>query len=230
MRFDEHFFRQIIPDALISGQFPQDISIAVDSRTVEHNDIFVALRGEHNDGHDFIKEVFAKGASGIIVAADSKHKYAEFLNSKEKNRLIIIVSDPQSALIALATSWRKKFTYPVIGITGSIGKTSAKELLGVLMKCAHKNALISQGNQNTQIGAAINILKMKASHDVAIFEMGVSRRNEMKLIARLVQPTIGVITKIGHSHMEGLGSLEDIAHQKRDIFSYFTQDNIGIIN
>lgn len=228
MHFDEHFLKRTIPGAIISGQLPRSVSFAVDSRFVERGDVFVALQGEHRDGHDFIKEAIAAGAIGALVAVESRTKYESFL--LDKKITIIMVPDPFTALINLAHAWRTHFAYPVIGVTGSIGKTSTKEHIALLLTLAGKKVLVSRGNQNTQIGAALNIMRMTSDHDVAIFEMGISRRNEMALIARLVRPTIGIITKIGHSHMEGLGSLEDIAHQKKDIFCCFSNDNIGIIN
>ena len=147
-----------------------------------------------------------------------------------KKLSIILVPDTRDALIALATAWRAQFSVPVIGITGSIGKTSTKEMLANILRLQGMNILVSQGNQNTALGLSMNILQMNAEHEVAIFEMGVSKRGEMGRMAALVKPTTAIITAIGHSHMEGLGSLADIASEKREIFKYFKENNIGIIN
>lgn len=227
MRFDEQFIRQAVPDACIMGVLPQYPCVVVDSRSIQKDEIFVALTGERCDGHTFIGEAFKKGALGVIVAADKKDLWSNYV-SKEK--LFIIVPDPFQALVAFATAWRTQFKCPIIGVTGSMGKTSTKETIAAVLKKAGKAFLVSQGNQNTQIGAAINILRLRPTHEVAVFEMGINRRGEMAKIAHIVRPTIGIITSIGHAHMEGLGSLQDIATEKRDIFKYFTEENIGIIN
>ena len=106
-------------------------------------------------------------------------------------------------------------------VTGSIGKTSTKEMLAHIVDVHGMNFLASEGNQNTALGISVNILKLRPEHQVAIFEMGISKRGEMARMADIVRPTSAVITSIGHSHMEGLGSLADIANEKRDIFKFF---------
>ena len=147
-----------------------------------------------------------------------------------RSKLIITVPDTLHALFRLACAWRAQFSYPVIGITGSVGKTSTKELLAHILTQHGKKVILSYGNQNTKIGLSLNILRMRSSHDIAVFEMGIAKRGEMAELAQLVRPTTAIITCIGHQHMDGLGSLNDIALEKRDIFKYFTEDSIGIIN
>ncbi len=231
MRFDENFIRQAVSDVSFVGTLPQQPLFVVDSRSVQKDTIFVALQGEHCDGHSFIIDALHKGAAGALIAADKKKVWYEQIQKEGfAHKLLIIVPDPLHALIAMATAWRKQFHCPVIGITGSMGKTSTKEAIAALLKGAGKSFIASIGNQNTQIGAAINVLRMRSNHEVAVFEMGVNRRGEMAAIAQIVRPTIGIITSVGHAHMEGLGSLNDIAVEKRDIFKYFTEENIGIIN
>ena len=138
--------------------------------------------------------------------------------------------NPLEALIDLARAWRSKFSIPIVGVTGSVGKTSTKEVIATVFRTAGQPYLASFGNQNTLIGVSINILKLRSEHKVAVFELGISKRSSMKEMAHLLQPTIALITHIGHAHMEGLGSLHDIAMEKRAIFSAFAPDNIGIIN
>jgi UDP-N-acetylmuramoyl-tripeptide--D-alanyl-D-alanine ligase len=134
------------------------------------------------------------------------------------------------SFIQLAIAWRSQFSYPVVAITGSVGKTSTKEFLSRIMLYHEKNYFVSHENQNTKIGVALNMLHMKPEHELAIFEIGISRRGEMIEIARILCPTTALITNIGHQHMDGLGSLNDIALEKRDVFKYLTEDSIGIIN
>ncbi len=231
MLFHEQFIRQVISDVSIIGNIPKDPSFIIDSRIAKEQDVFVALEGESDDGHAFVGDALQRGASAVLIARDKKDACLKTIDKNLlQNKTIIVVPDPLQALFALATSWREQFSYPVIGLTGSIGKTSAKETIATMLACAQRSYIVSHGNQNTQIGLALNLLRMRDHHEVAVFELGVSRRGEMALLARMAKPTIGVITSIGHCHMEGLGSLQDIASEKRDIFKYFTEHNIGIID
>ena len=231
MRLDQKFIRSVIPDAVCMGtDIPAAAVFTVDSRLVNQGEIFVAIKGIHADGHDFIHDALHNGASGLILAQKKQDCLKKIEESRLKKIAIIVVSDPEAAIIALAAAWRAQFTYPVIGITGSIGKTSTKEIVANILRMQGKLFLVSQGNQNTALGVSLNILKMQPEHEVAIFEMGISKRGEMARMAELVRPTSAVITAIGHSHMEGLGSLNDISAEKRDIFKFFKEDSIGIIN
>lgn len=231
MYFTKQFFELTLPDAIIKNDLlNKDAGFSVDSRLVQEGDIFVALKGNVNDGHQFIEEALSKGATGII-AEKSQQKTLDAINSSLlKDKFIVLVDDTLQALWKLAKAWRSQFNYPVIGITGSFGKTSTKEILSNVLKLHGKNALVSKGNQNSVRGLPLNILKMRSEHDIAVFELGINKREEMSKLVEMVKPTIGIITAVGHAHMEGLGSLSDIAAEKREIFKYFTESNIGIIN
>lgn len=231
MRFDEHFLNGALADAiLLDNNFPEEALFAVDTRSLEVGDIFVALPGTTTDGHCFIEDALRKGAAGIILAFEQQVLLKSIDASLLKKKLIIAVPDTLNALIRLATIWRDQYTYPVIGITGSVGKTSTKEMLVNICKASGIEYLASRGNENTRIGLSLNMLRMRKHHRVAIFEMGISKRGEMAELARILRPTSAVITTIGHSHMEGLGSLADIVVEKRAIFKYFNEESIGIIN
>lgn len=231
IRFDEQFIKTCIPDVIFfHKKISPDPIFSVDSRGVKPGEIFVALSGARTDGHDFVEQAVRNGASGLIIQSDRKECLASIPSADLSRLAIIIVSNTLQALISLAMAWRSQFSYPVVGITGSFGKTSTKETLSAILHNAGKNFLASYGNQNTQIGASLNILKMRPHHEIAIFEMGISRSGEMANLAKLIRPTVAVITSIGHCHMEGLGSLQNISVEKRDIFKYFTEENIGIIH
>lgn len=229
MRFDSSFVIKTLPEmSIVFGHFPENATFSIDSRSIQEGDIFVALQGVAFDGHDFVAQVFEKGAAGAIIA-ESKKDILKKINGLD-NKLILVVKDPLEALIKLASAWRLQFNYPVIAITGSVGKTSTKEMLAQIMAHAGKKYLVSHGNQNTRIGLALNMLRMREDHELAIFELGISKRGEMAELTQLLRPTSAVITNIGHQHMDGLGSLNDIALEKRDVFKYFTENSIGIIN
>jgi len=231
MRFDEHFVRGALSELVsVSGLFPQDPQFSVDSRTIQKGDIFFALSGVRVDGHDFLAQAVQRGAGGLCVAADKKHLLDAFDKKTLATLFVLVVPDTQYALIRFATVWRMQFDYPVVAITGSVGKTSTKELLAHVLDVQGVRYLASHGNQNTKIGIALNMIRMRASHTAAIFEVGINKRGEMAKLANMLRPTTAVITNIGHSHMEGLGSVGDIALEKRDIFKYFTPESIGIIN
>jgi UDP-N-acetylmuramoyl-tripeptide--D-alanyl-D-alanine ligase len=231
MQFDEQFIKNTLSDvAILHNLFPEDMQFSVDSRTIESGDIFIPLAGTYTDGHNFIEDAFKKGAAGCFLNYEKQDLLKTISPELLKNKLIIAVPDTLRALIDCAHAWRMQFTYPVIGITGSVGKTSTKELLAHVLDMHGTHYLISRGNQNTLIGAALNLLRMRSEHEVAIFEMGISNRGEMIKLAQLVRPTSALITNIGHQHMDGIGLLHDIAAEKRTVFKYFDETSIGIIN
>ncbi len=231
MQFDENFIRQILSDASIYGTIPINLSFSIDSRNIRKDDIYVALSGQQCDGHQFVVNACKNGARGAIISSNFLTECQQELKKNNLNdTFLIVVDNPKKALIKLAIAWREQFNIPIIGVTGSVGKTFTKEMIAKVFYVAGKSYVASYGNQNTQIGVALNVLRLRSEHEVAVFEMGVNRRGEMALLAQIVKPTIAVITSVGHAHMEGLGSLQDIALEKRNIFKYFTENDIGIVN
>ncbi|MGB8468148.1 MAG: UDP-N-acetylmuramoyl-tripeptide--D-alanyl-D-alanine ligase [Candidatus Babeliales bacterium] len=225
----EQFIRTTLPEAKIEGAVT-DLLFSIDTRTLQPGEIFVALEGGQTDGHLFIREALLRGASGIMIAASKRALLDTVDQALKAKSAIIIVPNPSQALLQLAQSWRAQFSYSVICVTGSVGKTSTKESIAHLLSCAGWRVHASVGNQNTLYGLALNILRMRPEHQVAIFELGISKPGEMARLAAIARPTIGVITGVGHAHMEALGSVQHIAAEKRDIFKYFGEDNIGIVN
>lgn len=231
MRFDEHFLKGVIPESeLLHKNIPKDAQFSIDTRTLQPGDIFIAIQGEQLDGHTFIQEAIAGGAAGLIINK-AQRSVLETCDAKKLSELFVFaVPDTLQALLRMASAWRAHFNYPVVGVTGSVGKTTTKALIASILQLHGTECIVSRENQNTRIGAALNILRMRKEHKAAIFEMGISERGDMVHLADLVRPTLAVITNIGHSHMEGIGSIQDVAQEKRMIFHYFTEENIGIIN
>lgn len=230
MRLDKSFLKKIVPEAeFLGASWGENPTFSLDSRTLEPGDIFIALPGSNTDGHLFIGDAFKRGAAGAMIAA-SKRAYLNELDKKIlSQKCFVLVADPKDALIKLATAWRAQFDCLVIGITGSVGKTTTKEMVGNILRASGTNFLLSCNNQNTILGVALTILRLREHHKVAVIEMGVNKRGEMSRMVDVVRPTSAVITYLGHCHMEGLGSLQDIANEKRTIFKHFKEDNIGII-
>ena len=231
MRFDEHFLRGALSDVtVIKNVFPDDATFCIDTRTLQPGDIFVALQGAQTDGHNFIAEALKKGAAGLLISAEKRN----FLNTLDaqliEGKLVVSVGDVLESLVKLAHCWRNQFEFPIVAITGSVGKTSTKQIIANVLELNGGDFFVSQGNQNTRIGLALNMLRLRRHHTVGIFEVGISKRGEMAKLVDLLRPTTALITGVGHSHMEGLGSLSDIALEKRDVFKFFKEDSIGIIN
>lgn len=228
MNFDTNFIAQTILSSFIQGQIPKNLNFCVDSRQVQSGDIFIAIKGSQSDGHDFVFQALQTGASGIVIAHEHKEKILKQFELQLKNKFILSVDEPESAIIKLAAAWRQKFNIPVIGITGTVGKTTTKEMVKTILEHAQIPSLVSYGNQNTLIGVSMNILKMSDVHRVAVLEMGIGETGKMQELAALVRPTFALITVIGHGHLKGLG--KQVAVEKLKIFSLFGSSNIGIIN
>jgi len=231
MRLDKDFLWSVLPDAVVAhGQFPEDFLFCVDTRSLQKGDIFIALKGKQTDGHLFVKDALQKHAGGIFIEKSKQDLLKDLDQDLLKKKLVVLVDNALSALTLLATAWRQRFDYPVVGITGSVGKTSTKEVLARIVAESGKNYLVSRGNQNSVIGLSLNVLRMRPTHEGAIFELGINKRGEMETLVDIAKPTIGLITGVGHTHMAGLGAVADIAAEKRIIFKYFKEENIGVIN
>ena len=231
MHINHTFIQSALADFISLGaSFPQDAHFCFDSRSINKGDVFIALAGNKVDGHTFIKNAIAQGAAGIFIATQHKNLIDTLSLTEKKGLFIGLVADPYQALLELAKAWREKITCPIIGITGSVGKTSTREMLVDIVKLSGMNYKASQGNNNTALSVSQTILDIRKEHQVVILEMGVSKRGEMLRMAQIVKPTSAVITTIGHSHSEGIGSIHDIAIEKCALFSQFKPDNIGIIN
>lgn len=230
MQLREEFIRSAIDrGTILYKNFPNEAAFSIDIETVRVGDIFVALQDKTNDTHVFIKEAFDKGAAGCIVQEDHQDCLKDFDINFLAKKLVIVVPDTLAALVALASKWREQFNYPVVAITGSTDKTSTQKML--MRICgAHGFTFNSfTDSKNGIASVAASVLGMRAEHSIAIFKLSISKRGEMAKMAKLVRPTVAVITTVGHSHMEGLGSIVDIAAEKRDIFKYFKEHNIGIV-
>src|ERR1700722_2005793 len=153
MRFDEHFVTGALSNvSIVHTNFPRDVHFSIDSRTLKQGDIFIALPGDRVDGHTFLHDAFAAGAAGCIISTEKRDLLTSIDPQLLCTKLVIVVPDTLHALYKLATAWRSQFTYPVVGITGSVGKTSTKELLAHMLERDGRSVVSSFANQNTKIG------------------------------------------------------------------------------
>jgi UDP-N-acetylmuramoyl-tripeptide--D-alanyl-D-alanine ligase len=230
MTFNQYYLRTALPNANFKFINKNKITgFAVDNRQIKPNEIFIALVGKQIDGHSFIESALDVGAGGIVINKDKQDYLKKIPKQKLKDKLIIVVNDTLEALYQLAKVWRQRFCYPVVAITGSVGKTTTKEIVANILRVANFDAVISLKNQNATIGLCLNILRMREYHKAAVFEVGISLTGEMELNINILRPDIGLITCVAHSHSNELGTLYQIVEQKRKIFKYFHANNIGII-
>ena len=193
--------------------------VVIDSRKVEPGDLFVAYKGEKTDGHAYVATALDKGAAACLV----EHPL------EGETRPQILVPDVQKALEQIAAAYRKTLTLPEIGITGSVGKTSAKEMIAAVLS-SRFSVLKTEGNLNNQIGVPMTLSRIEPEHDAAVVEMGISGFGEMSTLAEMAQPTIGVFTVIGHAHLEFLHDLDGVFRAKTEMISYLPKDGTVIVN
>lgn len=196
-----------------------------DTREINVGDIYLGIKGERFNGSNFYKEAFEKGAKGCILQDIEISK--EDINTYN-DKFIIIVDNVVDALQKIAKYKRSLYDIPVIGITGSVGKTSTKDIIASVMATKY-NVLKTEGNYNNEIGLPLTVLRLK-DHDALVLEMGMSAFGEISLLTDIAKPTTGVITVIGSSHIGELGSRENILKAKLEILEGLNEDGALIIN
>lgn len=195
-----------------------------DSRHVAEGDLFVALRGEHLDGHDFIADARAAGAAAALVSDDWATA------TPDAPLPVIAVPDTLVALQALAAYWRGLFDVPVIGITGSIGKSSTKEVVAAVLG-ARFEVVKSVGSYNNEVGLPLTVLKLNPDSQVAVLEMGGAYAfGEIEQLVGIARPSIGIVTNVTHSHLARMGSLEAIAQTKTELVAGLPPEGLAILN
>jgi UDP-N-acetylmuramoyl-tripeptide--D-alanyl-D-alanine ligase len=200
--------------------------ISIDSRTVKEGELFIAIRGDRYDGHDFVPAAIQKGAWGALVEQSAlEAKYAAMGGLRN----VIPVEDTLFSLQEMSLIHRKKFSVPVIGITGSNGKTTTKEMLASIM-LQKGPVLKNEGNLNNHIGVPLTLLKMDSHHTAAIIEMGMSGLGEIRTLARLAMPDVGAITNISAAHLQFLGSTDAVAEAKGELLQTMRSDGTAVLN
>ena len=201
-------------------------SVGTDSRAVTPGMLFVALKGERFDGHEFVREVLAKGAAGAMV----ERAWAD----ANPGLPLIAVNDTRLALGQLAASWRRRFAIPLLGITGSNGKTTVKEMCAAILRAqfdaAPDTVLATSGNLNNDIGLPLTLLRLRASHRAAVIEMGMNHAGEIDYLTRLAAPTVALVNNAQRAHLEGLGTVQDVALAKGEIFVGLAADGVAVFN
>lgn len=193
--------------------------VTTDSRKLQPGDLFVALRGERFDAHDFLPAVQQAGAAAALVEnVDSAIALPQ-----------LVVADTVQALGKVAALNRARFGGKLIGLTGSAGKTTTKEMIAAILAQAG-NPLVTAGNLNNHIGVPLTLLRLAPEHDCAVIEMGASACGEIAYLTQMVRPAVALVTNVEPAHIEGFGSIENVAHGKREIFSGLPADGVAVIN
>lgn len=208
-------------DVMFSG-------ISTDTRSLQPGQLFFALRGQHIDGEKFVAEAAARGAAGAVVAS-----------AHDADLPQLQVADTRRALGDLARHWRAQFAIPLVGITGSNGKTTVKEMTAAIMRAALRGdtkstiddrLLVTSGNLNNEIGLPCTLLNLNAGHRAAVVEMGAAHPGDIAYLARIAVPTVGVVTNTARAHLQGFGSIEEVASTKGELFEALAADATAVIN
>jgi UDP-N-acetylmuramoyl-tripeptide--D-alanyl-D-alanine ligase len=209
----------------VAGNFPREETAqgySIDSRTIGRGELFFAVKGERFDGHDFVSDALERGAVAAVVCTDQWHRYSW------TNR-VLAVEDTLIALQKLATAVRKLWGKPLVGVTGSAGKTTTKEAIAHVLG-SRLRVLKSEGNFNNHFGLPLMLLKLEPEHDVAVVEMGMSHAGEICALAKIAQPEIGVVTNVAPVHLEFFDSLAGIARAKYELVEGLPSDGTAVLN
>ncbi len=201
-------------------------NVAVDSRLVTPGALFVALRGEHVDGHQFVAEALARGARGALVERLPPPSATE---GTPDSPALICVPDTYRALQDLGRYWRARISPVVVGITGSVGKTTTKEAIAEVL-AQRFTVLRSEGNLNTEVGMPLMLLRARPSHQVLVLEMGAYNAGDIRLLAEIARPSVGVVTSVQPVHLERLGSIERIQQTKQELVEALPANGVAVLN
>ncbi len=211
-------------DGILIGDDRSFSQVSINTRTMQENDIFVAIKGDNFDGHQYIGQAEKNGACGLVVEEKCQSDLPQ-----------LVVKNTRLALGDIAKLWRSTFSIPVVAITGSCGKTTVKEMTAAIFQSAYGSALsekilATKGNLNNEIGVPLTLFRLEEAHKAAVIELGANHAGEIKYLVDLVKPDVAVITNVTPAHIEGFGSIEGIAKAKAEIYSGLDEKGIAIIN
>jgi UDP-N-acetylmuramoyl-tripeptide--D-alanyl-D-alanine ligase len=199
--------------------------ISIDSRAIRPDEIYVAIRGENHDGHDFVGQAFEKRAAAAVVAANWWRNHGGSFSGKP----VFVVFDTLAALQKLSNHHLSKFSVPVLALTGTNGKTTTKEMVAAVLSKSG-SVCKTQGNLNNHIGVPLTIFNLNKNHKYLVTEMGANHFGEIKALCEIAEPGYGLITNIGHGHVESFKSLDGVAQAKMELFDYLASSGTAFVN
>jgi len=215
---------------LLTGNSNQPIkAVLIDSREKAEDGLFIPIIGEKTDGHKYVSGALSGGAKSLFMQKESAYKEEILALAKDAGACVVAVEDTVAALQKFAAWYRNQFDIPVVGITGSVGKTTTKEMISAALE-TEKKVLKTIGNKNSQIGLPLMMFYLDHSYDVAVIEMGMSEVGEMKNLAAVARPECAVMTNIGVAHIAQLGSQENIRKEKLNIINKFDKNSVLFVN
>jgi UDP-N-acetylmuramoyl-tripeptide--D-alanyl-D-alanine ligase len=197
---------------------------SIDSRRVAADDLFVAIRGPQHDAHRFLDQAVGAGAAALLVCRDATADLAALGDAA-----VVAVDDTTRALGEVAAGHRRAFTGPVVAVTGSNGKTTTKEMCAAILSVSAP-CLRNEGNLNNEFGLPLTLLRRERDHASAVVELGMNHRGEIARLAAIARPTVGLVTNVGTAHIEFLGSREEIAREKGDLYAALPADGVAVVN
>ena len=201
---------------LIEGK--EALNVTTDSRKIVPGCVFVALKGEHFDGNDFVAQAFRQGAAWALM--EDRDKYALLSEEDQRRTTLPAEGGTGIGLIQdLARAWRRELGLPILGITGTNGKTTTKELCAAVLSTKYK-LYYTQGNLNNQLGVPLTLLSITRAHEMAIVEMGASHPGDIKELVEIAEPNYGLITNVGKAHLQGFGSFEGVKRTKAELYDF----------
>ncbi|MDH3227404.1 MAG: UDP-N-acetylmuramoyl-tripeptide--D-alanyl-D-alanine ligase [Thermoleophilia bacterium] len=192
--------------------------VGIDTRGLDAGALFVAIKGEHLDGNDFVADAHARGAAGALVSTLASVPLPQ-----------VKVADTRGAFGQMARAWRANFAVPVVAVTGSNGKTTVKELIASILT-AKRRVCATRGNLNNEIGVPLTLMELTARHEVLVVELGANHAGEIAYLSGLTQPTVGVITNANAAHLEGFGSVAGVAAAKGELLDQLPRSGTAVIN
>ena len=198
--------------------------VITDSRTIREGDLFVALKGERFDGHDFVEDALRRGAAGALVAGDRAARYAP-------DAACIAVRDTRLALGQLARAWRARFALPLIAVVGSNGKTTVTQMIAsILREHAGPAAFHTEGNLNNDIGLPLTLLRLRPQHRIGVVELGMNHRGEIAYLSGMAGPRVALVNNAQREHQEFMQSVAEVAAENASIFDFLPHDGTAIVN
>jgi UDP-N-acetylmuramoyl-tripeptide--D-alanyl-D-alanine ligase len=210
---------------------PRFEGVSTDTRTIASGELFIALKGENFDGHEFVGAAAERGAAAAMVDQD-------WAAGRSSGLPLLTVADTRLALGYLGASWRARFDIPLIGVTGSNGKTTVKEMIAAILRARALSdgydpelaVLATTGNLNNDIGLPLMLLRLHGSHRAAVIEMGMNHPGEIAYLTRLAQPTVALVNNAQRAHLAGLGGVAEVARAKGEIFDGLREGGTAVIN